>query len=84
MKAYAHCAHVTAYWQARTAAAMIRAIITRQAARGDANARAALEELHAEPHLAAAAALADRHDLSAADQIFAASLTAMGWDADAL
>ena len=62
----------------------IRATIARQAARGDANAAAAQEELRAEPHLARAAADARRHDLSAADQIFAASLAAMGWDADAL
>lgn len=67
----------------RTARA-IRATITRAATRGDINAQAAREELHAEPHLARAAAAAARHDLSAADQIFAASLTAMGWDADAL
>lgn len=62
----------------------IRATIARQAARGDINAQAAHEELRAEPHLARAAAAAARRDLSAADQIFAASLTAMGWDADAL
>lgn len=62
----------------------IRATIARQAARGDANAAAAREHLQAEPHLARAAADARRHDLSAADRIWAADLTAMGWDADAL
>ena len=67
-----------------THARTIRATIARQAARGDANAQAAHEELHAEPSLARAAADAARRDLSAADQIFAASLAAMGWDADAL
>lgn len=67
----------------RTARA-IRATITRAAARGDANAQAAREHLQAEPHLARAAAEADRRDLSAADRIWTADLTAMGWDADAL
>ena len=67
-----------------THARAIRATIARQAARGDANAQAAREELHAEPHLARAAADADRRDLSAADRIWTADLAAMGWDADAL
>lgn len=62
----------------------IRAAITRAATRGDANAEAAREHLQAEPHLARAAAEADRRDLSAADRIWVADLTAMGWDADAL
>ena len=66
------------------AARTIRATLTRAAARGDTNAAAAAEELRAEPHLARAAAEAARRDLTAADRIWEASLTEMGWDADAL
>ena len=87
-KAHDHCAHVAAAYDHADhllwVASRLRAAIARAAAEGDANAQAAADELRAEPDLAAAAARAARDDLSPADQIFAASLTAMGWDADAL
>ena len=67
-----------------TASNALIAAITQAAAEGDVNAQAAAEVLHVEPNLARAAAQAARDDLSPADQIFTASLTAMGWDADAL
>lgn len=67
-----------------TASNALIAAITQAAAEGDVNAQAAAEVLCAEPSLARAAAQAARDDLSPADQIFTASLTAMGWDADAL
>ena len=67
-----------------TAARAIRAEITRAAARGCPNAAAAAETLRDEPHLAAAAARARRTDLTAADRVWTADLTAAGWDADSL
>ena len=47
-------------------------------------AAAAAETLRDEPHLAAAAARARRTDLTAADRVWTADLTAAGWDADSL